>query len=508
MEKRTFEDLISDVRQRRISGEPPPVLLLGAGASAESGIGAMPEVYREFNSTDFDSFSRVIGGYSADERYRKLFQFLQTRDPSKITPGYRALASLCAATYFDLILTTNFDPLMDDALAAAQLWRKDYLLLVNTVIRNDWLKQLLPARHPRVKVIKLHGDLFHRAMAWTEREMDAFLADISPVLGDAVKQRDVLVVGHSLRDRRIRDLVMKNARTVWFTHPEKTPDYLKADKRIRAVIDPKCKFESLFVLLAKGLEVPAEPEQARTAMSAVPIRAARASRTAGSKAVQPAAMRAAQTVDDLIASIVAIEGPGGVKMSTGFVLAEPRVIVTDGYPIAALGQGQEPTTVTVVTADGKRYHDAIVHRDPSHPFGVVAIEAVADVKKYPGLRLNDSRPAAGTRVHIGVAAGERVGVSSGRIRDPRERAVDVAPLGSVPHLVSVEAEVAQGSSGAPVVDTDLTVRGYVVAGDKKRALMYPSYRWAVQLRAIQAAATPAQKTVRRRTRRNRPERGR
>lgn len=503
MEKRTFEDLISDVRQRRISGEPPPVLLLGAGASAESGIGAMPEVYKEFNSTDFDSFTSVIGGYSADERYRKLFQFLQTRDPSKVTPGYRALASLCATAYFDLILTTNFDPLMDDALAAARLWRKDYLLLVNTVIRNDWLKQLLPARQPRVKVVKLHGDLFHRAMAWTVKEMDAFLADISPVLGDAVKQRDVLVVGHSLRDRRIRDLVMKNARTIWFTHPDKPPDHLKADKRIRAVIDPKCKFESLFVLLAKGLEVALQPEQALAAVSAVRDESARASRAARSITTEPVSAPAAQTVDDLIASIVAIEGPGGVRMSTGFVLAEPRVIVTDGYPIAALGQGhQAPTTVTVVTADGKRYHDAIVHRDPLHPFGVVAIEAFPDVKKFPGLRLNDIPPEAGTHVHIGVAAGKRVGVSSGRIRNPREQDVDVAPVGSVPHLVAVDAEVAQGSSGAPVVDADLTVRGYIVAGDKKRAFMYPSYRWAAELRAIQAATTPTRKTVRRRTRRN------
>ena len=73
METRTFDDLISDIRQRRISGELPPVLLLGAGASAESGIGAMPDVYKEFNSTDFESFAKVIGGYSADERYRKLF---------------------------------------------------------------------------------------------------------------------------------------------------------------------------------------------------------------------------------------------------------------------------------------------------------------------------------------------------------------------------------------------------------------------------------------------------
>ena len=77
--------------------------------------------------------------------------------PSKFDAVGDALASLCAEGYFDLVLTTNFDPLMDDALAAARLWRKDYLLQVNTVIRNDWLAHLLPERQPRVKVIKLHG---------------------------------------------------------------------------------------------------------------------------------------------------------------------------------------------------------------------------------------------------------------------------------------------------------------------------------------------------------------
>lgn len=488
MEHRTFKDLITDVRQRRIVGEAPPVLLLGAGASVESGIGAMPDVYKFFGCANFDEFATRIETYTPDERYRNLYQFLQTRDPAKVTPGYRALASLCAAAYFDLVLTTNFDPLMDDALAAAQLWRKDYLLLVNRVIRNDWLERLLPERQPRVKVIKLHGDLFHRAMAWTAKEMDAFLDDITPVLAQAVKGRDVLVVGQSLRDRRIRDLVMKNARTVWYTHPDKAPDHLAKDKRIRLVIDPKCKFESLFVEVARALEVTAARPRTRAAIPA-----------AANESVPQTPTPGAHTMDDLLASVVAIEGPGGIKMCTGFVLAEPRVIVTDGYPIASMypGQSNMPDVVTVVTADGKRYHDAIVHRDPSHPFGAVFIEAFENVKKFPGLRLNTARPTAGTPVHIGVAAGERVGVSSGHIQDGREREITVHPIGRVPHLIAVDCEVAEGSSGAPVVDADLSVRGYIVAGsDKPPSFMYPSHRWAPRLRQLQRTGPRPRKTRR------------
>jgi hypothetical protein len=477
METRSLVDLITDLRQRRIAGEAPPVLFLGAGASVEAGIGAMPEVYQLFGVPDFDTFAKRIETYTQDERYRNLYQFLQTRDPSKVTLGYAALAALCAAAYFDLVLTTNFDPLMDDALAAAQLWRKDYLLLVNTVIRNDWLARLLPERQPRVKVIKLHGDLFHRAMAWTVKEMDSFLDQITPVLAQAIKGRDVLVVGHSLRDRRIRELIVKNARTIWYTHPEKAPDHLKPDKRIRAVIDPKCKFESLFVHLASGLAVAVQSARQPAGSLAATL-----------ESVPHTSQMVAHTMDDLMASVVAIEGPGGVKMSSGFVLAEPRIIVTDGFPIASLfpGQGAGTQVVNIVTSDGKRCNDRIVHRDPSHPFGAVFIEAFEDVQKFPGLRLGTGLPTAGMPVHIGVAAGERAGVASGHVTTAREEEINVQPVGRVPHLIAIDSQVAPGSSGAPVVDVDLNVRGYIVAGgDKPPAYMYPAYRWATRLSAIQ-----------------------
>jgi hypothetical protein len=60
--------------------------------------------------------------------------------------------------YFDVILTTNFDPL----LVATRLRRRDYLLLVNGIIRPDRIKPLLMDWESRVKIVKLHGDLFHR----------------------------------------------------------------------------------------------------------------------------------------------------------------------------------------------------------------------------------------------------------------------------------------------------------------------------------------------------------
>src|SRR5512144_2034934 len=134
MINRTLTDLVKDLRQRREVGDPPPVVLLGAGASVESGIGAMTDLFQFVEVPDFDHFCDYIMPLTASERYRLLSRFLQTRKPSEVTPGYRALASLCAEAYLDFILTTNLDPLLDDALSAAHLWRKDYFLLINGVV--------------------------------------------------------------------------------------------------------------------------------------------------------------------------------------------------------------------------------------------------------------------------------------------------------------------------------------------------------------------------------------
>src|SRR5919201_3691916 len=298
----SFEELVKDLRQRRVVGDPPPALLLGAGASVGSGVGAMTDLFRFVGCDDFDEFCGYIEERTAAERYRLLAQFLQAREPAEVTPGYHALATLCAEAYFDLVLTTNLDPLLDDALAAARLWRKDYLVLVNGIMRTNWLGMLATAASPRVKVIKLHGDLFLRCMAWTVAEMDDMVAAARKQVLTALQGRDLLVVGHSLRDERIRELVLGCKGSVWFTHPEAVPDFLTEKKEVRAVVSPDCTFEKLFTGLTKEL-VHADAE----AMAGP------------TNVLDPTPSAGAQTVDDLMASVVGVAAtPNGQANMTGF----------------------------------------------------------------------------------------------------------------------------------------------------------------------------------------------
>ena len=114
METRTLQDLMKDLSDRVRLGEPPPVVLLGAGASAEAGLATMKSLYAFLHLTSFDEFVAYIESRTDNERYRLLAEYLQAPQPLEVTPGYRALAILCEKTYFDVVLTTNFDPLLDD----------------------------------------------------------------------------------------------------------------------------------------------------------------------------------------------------------------------------------------------------------------------------------------------------------------------------------------------------------------------------------------------------------
>ena len=480
MVARTFADLVRDLRMRRTVGDKPPVLLLGAGASVDAGIGAMNDLFAFFGLADFDAFSAYVATTSAAERYRYLSDFLQTRKPADVTPGYQALATLCAQNYFDVVLTTNMDPLLDDALAAARLWRRDYLLIVNGVIRPDRLDLLLGGQSPRVKIVKLHGDLFQRFMAWTVQEMDTFLTDVMPQLKPALAGRDVLVVGHSLRDERIRELAQSTGGQLWFTHPQKVPDHLATNATMRAVIAPEVAFERFFPSLAQALQLETPTERSRAVRNEV----AAPSRTG----------EGALTLDDVLASVMSVVGPGGVPSSTAFLLEHPRVIVCDTFAVTPLlGAGQE---LDLMAADHQPFKARVLRSNRAHPFGPTLLE-VPDAVKIPGLRLDDTPTRPGDAVQVAVAAGTRTGISTGGVTEMTDATVDIAPIGRVHDLASLNAVVRSGASGAPVVDGTMSVRGFIVAGseDETRPIsfMYPCERWSKFLRGGTDTTVPRRK---------------
>jgi hypothetical protein len=476
MAERTLRDLVDDLlTRRRGTSDPPPILLLGAGASVDAGIGAMPELYKQFRVRDFAEFERRIGELNDRERYRQLHEFLQTREPAIVTPGYRALALLCANYFFDVVFTTNLDPLLDDALASVNMRRRDYLLLVNGIIRPDRLRTLLLAPQPRVKVLKLHGDLFHRFMAWTNPEMRSFLDEIEASLFEFVRNRDVLVVGHSLRDDSIRKLAFASEGAVWQVALGAVHEEAAASPKVRLVRDPSLTFENLFVTLASRLELPVEALE--------PAPNAVGDSLAPDVGLPGAGGRdAVLTMDDFVASIVGIaKTPHDEPLMTGFLLREPRVIVTDG----AMARMAGLTTATVVTRSGTRFPVRQLGTVPGHTFGPCLFEA-PPAFTAAGLDSATGPVEIGAPVHVGVAAGKGVGLSSGRV-NAVDASAEVAPVGMARDLVKLELAVAPGSAGAPVVNAAFELQGFIVAGradELPESYMFPVARWISEATAI------------------------
>ncbi|HYI96424.1 MAG TPA: SIR2 family protein [Bryobacteraceae bacterium] len=468
MIERKLDDLISDIKQRRTAGDRPPVLLLGAGASVESGIGAMKDLFSFAKCDDFAHFVTYIAPMTTAERFRLLSQFLQTQKPAQVTKGYQALATLCAEAYFDLVLTLNLDPLLDDALANARLWRKDYLVIVNGVHRPDRLAPLLSAQSPRVKIVKMHGDLFHRYMAWTPDEMDTYVMEISDRLKGALYGRDLLVVGTSLRDERIRELtlsVAENGGAVWYTTiGDDAPDFLKAQPTVRAVLGEECGFEHLFQRLAVDLGV-MQPEviEAAPAFSAPEV------------APSP-------TMDDFMSAVVSVLDKNGTPASTGFLVAKPRIIVTDAYPTRqCIVDGR-----VKISAGGRKFEAEVLNEDVAYDFGPLFLKAPSDLN-IPALHVDANPLLDEDVIWVGVAAGEKTGIATGKVVSAAESKVNINPIGPVPYLVELEVAVAQGASGAPVVDRAFVVRGFIVAGstdpNNPVSYMFPASRWAKSLKA-------------------------
>ena len=118
-----------------------------------------------------------------------------------------------------------------------------------------------------------------------------------------------------------------------------------------------------------------------------------------------------------------------------------------------------------------------------------------------GLRLSADPLKPGETVQIAVAAGDRVGLSSGTVgRATGQKGLEIDPIARVRDLVHVSTTVSPGASGAPAVDASKRVRGFVVAGSsdltRPDTFIYPAVHWHAALTGSprsRAARSPAKK---------------
>ena len=134
------------------------------------------------------------------------------------TAAHRAIAALAAKGFIRVIVTTNFDRLIETGLEEAGV--------TPTVLTTpDQVQGALPLIHTGCCVVKLHGDYRDTRIRNTQAELDSYSREFDQLLDQVFDEFGLLVCGWSAAwDGALRDALSRASTrrftTYWTAHGE------------------------------------------------------------------------------------------------------------------------------------------------------------------------------------------------------------------------------------------------------------------------------------------------
>jgi len=220
-------------------GKAPYVLFLGAGVSISSGISGMIEMIDRF-LIDIGTASNDLEKMDNEQRFQKFFSEMESlsevdrfdwlNDGFKgATPslGYQALAKLVEGGYVDTIFTTNWDELLEDSLKPSKKlrYKKDYRVYVRGVDRDEFIiNQFRNHPLPKIKIVKLHGELESRVILVTPQETANFPEAFANFFREEIfRARDIIMIGYNVADQDLKNCIEPASNSFYYVNP-KPPD--------------------------------------------------------------------------------------------------------------------------------------------------------------------------------------------------------------------------------------------------------------------------------------------
>jgi tetratricopeptide (TPR) repeat protein len=211
-----------------------PLLWVGAGASVAAGYPGTSAILGALAGRADDpigsgaSFPRIVDAFVASRGAGELAEILQrlfeprSRGDHQPTPVHRAIARLAGAGCFHAIATTNYDDLLERALADAGVPTVLQPLEANAAVAGDGA----------VRLLKLHGsreDWLRVVLSGRSyQEFGCAYPFLGAQLDELLRQRAVVFVGCSLQDPRLLD---------WLA--AQTEDEARSLKPWRALMTPE-----------------------------------------------------------------------------------------------------------------------------------------------------------------------------------------------------------------------------------------------------------------------------
>ncbi|NVK20693.1 MAG: SIR2 family protein [Methylocystaceae bacterium] len=156
-------------------------------------------------------YDDIISKKSRRQLYSVFAKYLETHRPSL---GYQELGKIAKMGYLRWIISTNFDPLVEGAFAAAQIPAHDVMIYHRKVTIPSYYSEVFEEDYspPLLNLLKIHGDLATRRIDASSDTIRNFQeeeeASLRKSLVDLFASRDILIAGHSLQDPNINDIIL------------------------------------------------------------------------------------------------------------------------------------------------------------------------------------------------------------------------------------------------------------------------------------------------------------
>lgn len=241
----SIDNLSARIRERSSIDSPgswpgPYILFLGEGCARAAGAPSRAAIAREALRL-FGSEGDVPRPNEPDDVVFARF----AKQTEKLTPGqmgrmlrslhsqiavpsfYQYLALLVRERYFPLIMTMNFDTLLEQALATAGTRSSDYRVTTFSRRKVSSPREAIGSSEPLTHIVKLHGDLAQDIAQITPEQIeDALNASRQWIKSDL--KGDVVMVEHILSDDPIdRWLGHSPQRELWWVGQEPPMDFDK-----------------------------------------------------------------------------------------------------------------------------------------------------------------------------------------------------------------------------------------------------------------------------------------
>ena len=202
-------------------------LFLGAGASVESGgytaqniawgilrklYGIKPEqelqnlFETEYNaSVSFESVLEALSTSGVDRRDMIRYFF----EKMAFSEGYRYLAALLKAGYFyPIVLTTNFDHMLEDALYADTFIEED--ITVRVILPEELTSLYIEPHKGEVIIVKINGDISKpNSIRMTTLETMSLPQNCEKLLIRICEQHGFIIVGYRAKDIGVRNAMQR-----------------------------------------------------------------------------------------------------------------------------------------------------------------------------------------------------------------------------------------------------------------------------------------------------------